>query len=72
MYNLSSLPGFGGHAGITAFFVDRLTITYNHIQTTAYNGINLGWGWQQLHRFDDVQEQYGQQQPPDQYPEPTP
>ena len=43
--NLSMLPGFGGHAGITAFFVDTLTITNNHIQTTAYNGINLGWGW---------------------------
>ena len=43
--NLSMLPGFGGHAGITAFFVDTLTITNNYIQTTAYNGINLGWGW---------------------------
>jgi hypothetical protein len=43
--NLSMLPGFGGHAGITAFFVDTLAITNNHIQTTAYNGINLGWGW---------------------------
>jgi hypothetical protein len=45
LYNLSSQPGFGGHAGITAFFVDTLSITYNHIQSTAYNGINLGWGW---------------------------
>ncbi len=45
LYNLSSLPGFGGHAGITAFFVDTLAITHNHIQETAYNGINLGWGW---------------------------
>jgi len=43
--NISSQPGFGGHAGITAFFVTGLTITHNHIQTTAYNGINLGWGW---------------------------
>jgi len=43
--NISTLPGFGGHAGITAFFVTGLTITYNYIQTTAYNGINLGWGW---------------------------
>ncbi len=43
--NLSMQPGFGGHAGVTAFFVDTLTITDNHIQTTAYNGINLGWGW---------------------------
>jgi hypothetical protein len=46
LYDVSSLPGFGGHSGITAFFVDTLTITYNHIQKTAYNGINLGWGWQ--------------------------
>lgn len=45
LYNLSSQPGFGGHAGITAFFVDTLAITNNHIQSTAYNGINLGWGW---------------------------
>jgi len=45
LYDISSLPGFGGHAGITAFFVDTLSITHNHIQSTAYNGINLGWGW---------------------------
>lgn len=45
LYNTSSLPGFGGHAGITAFFVNTLVIANNHIQTTAYNGINLGWGW---------------------------
>ncbi|WP_437793707.1 right-handed parallel beta-helix repeat-containing protein [Sorangium sp. So ce693] len=45
LYDVSSLPGFGGHSGITAFFVDGLKITYNHIQKTAYNGINLGWGW---------------------------
>jgi len=44
-YNLSSQPGFGGHAGITAFFVTSLSITNNHIESTAYNGINLGWGW---------------------------
>ncbi len=43
--NLSMLPGFGGHAGVTAFFVDTLAITNNFVQTTAYNGINLGWGW---------------------------
>ena len=45
LYDISSVPGFGGHAGVTAFFVDSLSITYNHIQATAYNGINLGWGW---------------------------
>jgi hypothetical protein len=44
--DVSMLPGFGGNAGITAFFVDTLSITHNHIQTTAYNGINLGWGWE--------------------------
>ncbi len=43
--DVSVQPGFGGHAGITAFFVDTLAITHNHIQGTAYNGINLGWGW---------------------------
>lgn len=45
IYDVSTLRGFGGHAGITAFFVDSLSITHNHIHTTAYNGINLGWGW---------------------------
>ena len=45
MYNISTAPGFGGCAGVTAFFVDTLNITYNTIDTTAYNGINLGWGW---------------------------
>lgn len=43
--DVSMQPGFGGHAGITAFFVDTLSITHNQVQTTAYNGINLGWGW---------------------------
>jgi hypothetical protein len=45
IYDVSTLRGFGGHAGITAYFVDSLSITHNHIHTTAYNGINLGWGW---------------------------
>ena len=45
IYDVSTVLGFGGHAGITAFFVDTLSITHNHIHTTAYNGINLGWGW---------------------------
>ncbi len=67
IYNVSTLPGFGGHAGITAFFVEALSITYNHIHTTAYNGINLGWGWRNFtdsktckdntisyNRFDDT------------------
>src|SRR5947207_5210277 len=46
VYDVSSLPGFGGHAGITAFFVNGLSITNNYINKTAYNGMNLGWGWQ--------------------------
>jgi hypothetical protein len=46
LYDVSSQPGFGGHAGITAFFVNGLSITNNYIDKTAYNGINLGWGWQ--------------------------
>ncbi|HXU00872.1 MAG TPA: right-handed parallel beta-helix repeat-containing protein [Polyangia bacterium] len=46
LYDTSSQPGFGGHAGITAFFVAGLSLTNNYINKTAYNGINLGWGWQ--------------------------
>ena len=45
LLNISSQPGFGGHSGITAFFVEGLNIEHNQIQTTAYNGISLGWGW---------------------------
>ena len=46
LYDVSSQPGFGGHAAVTAFFVNGLSITNNYINKTAYNGINLGWGWQ--------------------------
>ena len=45
IYDVSTLRGFGGHAGVTAYFAESLSITHNHIHTTAYNGINLGWGW---------------------------
>lgn len=45
LYDISMVPGFGGCAAITAYFVDSLEITYNHVQKTAYNGIHLGWGW---------------------------
>jgi len=45
VYNVATLRGFGGHAGVTAFFTDTLTFNHNHIHTCAYNGINLGWGW---------------------------
>lgn len=45
VHDVSTLAGFGGHAGVTAFFVTSLSVTHNQIHTTAYNGINLGWGW---------------------------
>lgn len=45
LLSTSSVRGFGGHSGITAFFVDGLKVTNNLIQGTAYNGISLGWGW---------------------------
>jgi hypothetical protein len=44
-HDVSSVHGFGGHAGVTAFFVEGLIVEHNTVQTTAYNGINLGWGW---------------------------
>lgn len=45
LYDISTAPGFGGCAAITAYFVEGLTITHNHVELTAYNGIHLGWGW---------------------------
>lgn len=45
LYDISTLPGFGGHSGITAFYTDNLRIEHNQIQLTAYNGVNMGWGW---------------------------
>jgi hypothetical protein len=45
VYNVSTVPGFGGHSGVMTFFVDTITITHNHIHTTGYNGVSLGWGW---------------------------
>lgn len=45
LYNISTAPGFGGCAAITAYFVDTLKIMNNQVQATAYNGIHLGWGW---------------------------
>ncbi|HEX2956552.1 MAG TPA: right-handed parallel beta-helix repeat-containing protein [Chitinispirillaceae bacterium] len=48
LYDISTAPGFGGCAAITAYFTEALTITYNHIEQTAYNGINLGWGWKEF------------------------
>ena len=45
LWDCSTAPGFGGCAGITAFFVTKLKITQNTVHTTGYNGITLGWGW---------------------------
>lgn len=45
LYDTSTAPGFGGCAAITVYFGDTVEITYNHVQSTAYNGIHLGWGW---------------------------
>jgi hypothetical protein len=45
LWDCSTAPGFGGCAGITAFFVNKLKITYNTVHTSGYNGITLGWGW---------------------------
>jgi hypothetical protein len=48
LYDISTAPGFGGCAAITAYFTESLAITHNHIEMTAYNGINLGWGWKEF------------------------
>lgn len=45
LYNISTAPGFGGCAAVTAYFVESIKITNNTVQQTAYNGIHLGWGW---------------------------
>lgn len=45
VHNVSMVPGFGGHSGVLAFFVDSISITHNYIHTTGYNGVSLGWGW---------------------------
>ncbi|MBN1600416.1 MAG: hypothetical protein JW915_02350 [Chitinispirillaceae bacterium] len=48
LYDISTAPGFGGCAAITAYYTESLSITHNHIEQTAYNGINLGWGWKEF------------------------
>ncbi|RCX14837.1 dockerin type I repeat protein [Anaerobacterium chartisolvens] len=48
LYDISTAPGFGGCAAITAYFADTVSITHNHVQSTAYNGIHLGWGWKEF------------------------
>ena len=39
---------FLGHAGITAFFVEGARIEHNEISNTPFNGVSLGWGWNNL------------------------
>lgn len=48
LFDISTAPGFGGCAAITAYYTEALSITHNHIEYTAYNGINLGWGWKEF------------------------
>ncbi|MBO4392067.1 MAG: right-handed parallel beta-helix repeat-containing protein, partial [Clostridia bacterium] len=48
IYNTGMAHGFGGCAGITAFYVENVKILENHIQQTAFNGISLGWGWSEF------------------------
>jgi archaellum component FlaG (FlaF/FlaG flagellin family) len=48
LYDISTAPGFGGCAAITAYYTESLSITHNHIEQTAYNGIILGWGWKEF------------------------
>ena len=48
IYYTGMADGFGGCAGITAFYVDNVRILRNHIEKTAFNGISLGWGWSEF------------------------
>jgi hypothetical protein len=43
LYDMTTM--YAGHAGITAFFVNTLEILHNHIESTQYSGVSLGWGW---------------------------
>lgn len=51
LHELTTL--YYGHAGITAYFVDGLTIEHNHIQGTQYSAVSLGWGW---NNFDEISQ----------------
>jgi hypothetical protein len=44
-YIYSTTNIYYGHQGITAYFVDSLTIEHNHIEGTNYGGVSVGWGW---------------------------
>ncbi|MBN2738194.1 MAG: hypothetical protein JXR70_14515 [Spirochaetales bacterium] len=39
------------HQAITAYFVDTLKIIHNHIESTNYGAVSVGWGWC---NFDEV------------------
>ena len=41
-----------GHAAITAFFPNGLTIEHNQIQNTQYSGVSLGWGWNNFNEIN--------------------
>ncbi|MDF7799062.1 CBM35 domain-containing protein [Pontiellaceae bacterium B1224] len=43
LYGMTEM--YAGHAGITAYFVNTLEILNNHIESTQYSGVSLGWGW---------------------------
>jgi hypothetical protein len=43
LYDMTTM--YAGHAGITAFFVNGLEILHNHIESTQYSGVSVGWGW---------------------------
>jgi len=49
LYDMTSM--FYGHAPITAYFVDGLTIQKNHIQKCNYTAVSVGWGW---NNFDEI------------------
>lgn len=49
LYDMTKL--FYGHAAITAYFADTLTMVKNHIQDTNYTAVSMGWGW---NNFDEV------------------
>ena len=36
---------FWSSPGITAYYVDHLEISNNHLEDLPYSGISLGWGW---------------------------
>jgi hypothetical protein len=43
LYDMTTM--YNGHAAISAYFVDSLTIVHNDIEGTNYVGVSIGWGW---------------------------